>query len=135
MKRIKLNELRLEEDRDLLLVRQAAREACTSMGFTIVDQTRLITALSELTRNAYMYAGKGVVFLERIEENAKSGMMITVKDHGPGISDMELAMSEGYSTSGGLGNGLPGARRLVDGFDIHSKPGEGTEVVIIKWLS
>ncbi|NVM22178.1 MAG: anti-sigma regulatory factor [Desulfobacterales bacterium] len=135
MRQIAINEVTIEREEHLLRARQAAREASSAMGFNLVDQTRLITAVSELTRNVYNYAGRGVVTLEKVEKNARSGLMVTVTDRGPGIADIELAMTDGYSTGGGLGNGLGGCQRLVDEFDIRSKAGEGTVVKIVKWQS
>ncbi|MGA1871207.1 MAG: anti-sigma regulatory factor [bacterium] len=128
-----MSEVEIKEEKDILIARQAAREAAQSVGFGIVDQTRLITAVSELTRNAYKYAGGGRMTLKKIEKDRKNGLMVTVIDWGPGIANIRRAMEDGYTTGDGFGNGLGGAKRLVDEFTIHSKVGKGTKIVIIKW--
>ncbi|MBC8875181.1 MAG: anti-sigma regulatory factor [Planctomycetes bacterium] len=134
MVRPDVREVRIQKEEDLLHARQAIRELSTEMGFGLVDQTRLVTAVSELTRNAFKYAGGGVLALEHIERNGKTGIRVTVTDHGPGIADIELAMTAGYSSSNGLGHGLSGSKRLMDGLEIQSKVGEGTKVVAVKWM-
>lgn len=103
------------------------------LGFSLVDQTRITTAVSELVRNIVKYAGKGMVDVEGIESGARKGIRIICRDEGPGIPDVDLAMKEGYTTGNGLGYGLPGAKRLVDQFDLWSETGKGTRVTIIKW--
>lgn len=129
----RLNEIHIENASSLLTARHMVREASAQMGFSLVDQTRLITAVSELTRNAVMYAGSGKMDLDRVEDGSRRGLMVKITDRGPGIEDISQAMQDGYTTSRGLGNGLGGSKRLVDDFSISSTAGEGTEVVIVKW--
>jgi serine/threonine-protein kinase RsbT len=95
---------------------------------------RLVTAASELARNIRLYAGRGRVEIRPIKQNGRRGLQIKFEDEGPGIADINLAMTDGYTTSRGLGKGLPGSRRLVDQFEIESVPGQGTRVIIRKWL-
>jgi len=117
----------------IVAVRQKVRELASSMGFGAVDQTRIATAVSELARNIYQYAGKGMVTIFSLEGDRK-GIRIVCKDDGPGIADIERAMTDGYSTTKSLGLGLPGAKRLMDEFHIESEPSKGTKVTITKWL-
>ena len=124
-------EIRTEDD--LMRARHATRELVRTLGFGLVDQTRLVTAVSELTRNAYRYAGGGDFVLGSVEKSQRVGVRVTVSDRGPGIRDLDQALTEGYSTSGGLGHGLSGSRRLVDEFDIQTEVGKGTTVVIVKY--
>ena len=99
-----------------------------------MDQARITTAISELARNIYLYAGQGEMRIERINDLGKSGLKITAIDNGPGIPDIRKVMEDGFSTSGGLGAGLPGVKRLMDEFDISSTVGEGTDIQAVKWL-
>jgi serine/threonine-protein kinase RsbT len=108
---------------DIVIARRATRELCERLGFGKADQTRLATAVSELTRNVIQYAREGTCVIEDRSDAGHRRIRVTVEDHGPGIPDLERALSDGYSTSGGLGAGLPGTRRLVDEFQIESKPG------------
>lgn len=126
-------ELPINTERDILAARHAVREAATELGFGQTEVTRIVTASSELARNVFKYAGKGVMRWSSIEAGGRSGLELEFSDKGPGIKDLDLAMQEGYSTGGGLGMGLPGARRLVDEFEIQSAPGEGTRVTLRKW--
>lgn len=118
---------------EIVAVRQKVRKLASDMGFGAVDQTRIATAVSELARNIYQYAGKGEVTISSLEGDRR-GIQIVCEDSGPGIADIELAMTDGYSTVKSLGLGLPGARRLMDEFQIESEPGKGTRVTITKWL-
>ena len=118
---------------DVVRVRQAVRAIAIEVGFGLVDQTKIVTAASELARNTLDYGGGGSVLIEKIEKNGEKGLRITFEDAGPGIADIEKAMQDGYTTGGGLGLGLSGARRLSSEFEIDSRPGAGTRVVIIKW--
>jgi len=102
-------------------------------GFSLVDQTKMVTAASELARNAVDHAGGGTVRMEALVDGGRSGIRLVFEDHGPGIPDMALAMQDGFSTVGGLGLGLGGAKRLVNEFAIHSQPGEGTRVAVTRW--
>jgi len=117
----------------IVVSRQKARELARNIGFGTVDQTRVATAVSELARNIYRFAGKGTVAIFSIQRD-REGIRIVCKDDGPGIADIELAMTDGYSTVKSLGLGLPGARRLMDEFEIESEPGKGTKITITKWL-
>ena len=104
------------------------------MGFNEADQTRLETVISELARNIVLYAGEGAIKVQVVTKNKRRGLKIQALDHGPGIADIEQAMKDGYTTSGGLGSGLGGAKRMMDEFHIESAPGLGTRVMAIKWL-
>jgi serine/threonine-protein kinase RsbT len=118
---------------DVVLVRQRVRAFAAEEGFRLVDQTKIVTAASELARNTFIYGGGGLARLETLENNGRRGVRITFEDHGPGITDLDLAMKDGYTTGGGLGLGLSGAKRLSNDFEIRSKPGEGTVVTITRW--
>lgn len=118
---------------DIVRLRQSLRELAVSIGFSLVDQTKIITAASELGRNTIQYGGGGQVGLERVSDGARQGIRLVFSDSGPGIPDIGLALTDGYTTGGGLGLGLSGAKRLCDEFEIHSKVGEGTTVSVTKW--
>lgn len=118
---------------DVVRVRQKVRSWAVDLGFSLVDQTKLVTAASELARNTVDYGRGGVVHLETVYNGHRSGLRLTFEDQGPGIPDIELALKDGYTSGGGLGLGLGGARRLVSEFEIFSRPGEGTRVCITKW--
>ena len=120
---------------DLIHVRQVLRAEAEKAGFGLVDQTKLVTAGSELARNILVYAtgSKGELLVEHIAEDARAGVRATFHDEGPGIPDVEAALRDGFSTGGSLGLGLPGAKRLVDFLEITSAAGSGTTVVIVKW--
>ena len=119
---------------DIVIARQKGRELAAAIGFSSTDQTLLATAISEVARNIISYAGHGEVVLSGIEEGGRRGIMVVARDQGPGIADPELAMRDGYSTGNSLGVGLPGARRLVDDFNLASALGAGTTVTLKKWL-
>ncbi|WP_026695029.1 anti-sigma regulatory factor [Peribacillus kribbensis] len=119
---------------DIVAARQAGREAAKKMNFGTVDQARITTAISELARNIFLYAMPGNIIVEEIHENNKYGLKITAADQGPGIENIKLALEDGYTTSGGLGAGVPGVKRLMDEFSIDSEVGRGTVVVAVKWL-
>lgn len=118
---------------DIVVVRQVVREWAVKLKFGIVDQTKIVTAASELARNTFDYGKGGSMKIESLEDGFKKGLRLTFEDNGPGIVDMDLALTDGYTTGGGLGMGLTGSKRLVSEFDIKSKVGEGTTVTIIKW--
>lgn len=118
---------------DIVHARQLARELATEMGFAGSDITRIASAISEIARNILDYAREGEIEFQAVERG--KGLLITARDHGPGISDVSLAMQYGYSTGSGLGVGLPGARWLMDDFNIQSTPGKGTVVTMTKWLA
>lgn len=124
-------EVLINSDEDVILARQKVRTFAQEMGFSLLDQTRIVTAVSELGRNIVMHAKEGIVRIYNSEE--RPGIKIVFEDHGPGIPDINKAMEEGYSTVGSLGLGLKGAKRLVDEFVIKSSPGKGTTVTIVKW--
>lgn len=119
---------------DIVAARQLGRNEAKTIGFGAVDQARITTAISELARNIYLYARAGEVTIERISEEDKVGLRIIAADKGPGISNLKKGMEDGYSTSGGLGAGLPGVKRLMDTMDIQSTVGKGTTIVIEKWV-
>jgi serine/threonine-protein kinase RsbT len=118
---------------DAVAVRQAVRSCAAEAGFGLVDQTKLVTAASELARNTINYGGGGTARLEILNDGLRRGVRVTFEDQGPGIQDIDLAMRDGYTTGQGLGLGLGGARRLVNEFEISSRVGEGTRVVITRW--
>nr|WP_234347820.1 anti-sigma regulatory factor [Streptomyces specialis] len=123
--------VRTEED--LLEARHAVRAATLAAGFGLVDQTRVVTAASELVRNAYIHGGGGTLTIERLRRSGFRGVRLTVSDQGPGIPDVEAALTDGYSTGPGLGHGLGGARRLMHDFEIRTSPGGGTTVSATRW--
>ena len=125
--------LPVRSDMDIVQVRQAARAWAVELGFSLVNQTRLVTAASELARNMVDWGGGGTVRMEVLSEGGRQGLRLTFEDQGPGIPDVELAMQDGYTTGGGLGLGLSGSRRLVHEFEIVSRVGEGTRVAITMW--
>jgi serine/threonine-protein kinase RsbT len=118
---------------DIVALRLAVRKKVVSLGFGLVDQTKVVTASSELARNALNYGGGGTVEMEVVQHERKTGLRLIFLDQGPGISDIELALTDGYSSGDGLGLGLGGARRLSHEFEIISKLGEGTRVSILRW--
>ena len=123
----------VQSSEDVVSVRQAVRQRAVELGFNLVDQTKIVTAASELARNTLQYGGGGTVTIEGIEALGRRGLRLTFEDTGPGIPDIDLAMRDGYSTGNGLGLGLSGARRLSSEFHIESRPGQGTRVVITRW--
>ena len=126
-------ELPLRAQEDVVSVRQTVRSHAVAIGLSLVDQTKLVTAASELARNTVVHGGGGTARLEVIQEANRRGIRLTFEDHGPGIRDVEQALTDGYSTGNGLGLGLGGARRLTNEFAIESKLGAGTRVVITQW--
>lgn len=119
---------------DIVAARQLGRNEAKEIGFGTVDQARITTAISELARNIYLYAGKGKIEIERLSENGLFGIMIIASDEGPGIPDIRKVMEDGFSTSGGLGAGMPGVRRLMDEFKVETQQGAGTAITATKWL-
>ena len=119
---------------DIVAARQLGRNEAKKVGFGTVDQARITTAISELARNIYLYAGKGNIAIKEVTEGNLRGLLVIASDEGPGISDVRKAMEDGYTTSGGLGAGLPGVKRLMDGFKIETVVGEGTKISATKWL-
>jgi serine/threonine-protein kinase RsbT len=125
--------LPLNSQEDVVRARQVVREWAVKLGFNLVDQTKLVTATSELARNTVIYGGGGTMCLEALANGTHHGLRLTFEDQGPGIPDIELALKDGYTTGGGLGLGLGGAKRLMNEFEINSQPGRGTRVSIAKW--
>jgi len=124
-------ELRTEEQ--VVRVRQHARKWAAELGFSLVDQTKVVTAASELARNTVVYGGGGQVRFAALQEGVRRGLRLVFEDQGPGIADVELALRDGYTTGNGLGLGLGGAKRLVNEFEIESRPGRGTRITITRW--
>jgi serine/threonine-protein kinase RsbT len=118
---------------DVVAIRQAVRQRAVELGFNLVDQTKIVTAASELARNTVQYGGGGRVTIAAVEDFGRRGIRLTFEDDGPGIPDIDLAMKDGFTTGGGLGLGLSGARRLSNDFTIESEPGKGTRVIITRW--
>lgn len=126
--------INIKKEWDIVGARQIGRDKAKEIGFGIVDQARIATAISELARNIFLYAGSGQIQFEVIHEPCHKGLKISAIDQGPGIRDVSQVMQDGYSTSGGLGAGLPGVKRLMDQFDILTEEGKGTEIHSVKWL-
>jgi serine/threonine-protein kinase RsbT len=125
--------VRIESEGDIVTVRRMIRDTAKELGFGVTDVTRIVTAASELTRNIYLYAGCGEVRWEAVNSPGVRGIELVFEDRGPGIPDVELALEEGYTTGGGLGLGLPGAKRLMDEMAIETAVGEGTTITVRKW--
>lgn len=125
--------LPMRQEADILLVRQFVRECATECGFGVLTLTKLITVASELGRNTLIHGGGGTMRLETFAEKDRRGVRLTFEDHGPGIADLEQAMTDGFTTNGGLGLGLPGSKRLVNEFEVVSRLGEGTRVTVTQW--
>ncbi|MGH3201183.1 MAG: ATP-binding protein [Streptosporangiaceae bacterium] len=129
-----MDELPIQSGDDVVRVRQQVRVVAASTGLSLVDQTKLVTAASELARNALVHGGGGTARIETVTSAVgRTGVRIGFSDEGPGIPDLDLALTDGWTTGGGLGLGLSGARRLVDEFELTSKPGRGTSVAVVKW--
>ncbi|MGY0693682.1 anti-sigma regulatory factor [Virgibacillus sp. FSP13] len=124
----------IKKEWDIVGARQVGRDIAKKTGFGTVDQARIATAISELARNIYLYAGSGQICFEVIDNINQKGMCMVAVDAGPGINDISQVMEDGFSTSGGLGAGLPGVKRLMDVFDIKSEKDKGTEIKAIKWV-
>ena len=130
---LKSDQLPVRAESDIVLVRQRVRAWSIEIKCSLVDQTKIVTAASELARNLLIYGGGGEVRLELLQEGIRRGLRVTFEDHGPGIPDIEQALRDGYTSGHGMGLGLGGAKRLVNDFDIRSKPGDGTRVTITRW--
>ena len=126
-------EMPLGNEHDIVLARQAVRRTAQEVGLSLVDQTKLVTAASELARNALIHGGGGQMILEVLRGEQRTGVQITFVDQGPGIPNLDLAMSDGWTSGGGLGMGLPGARRLVNEFDLKTAVGAGTRITVVRW--
>lgn len=129
----KAETLPLRSSDDIVKIRQMVRTWAIDAGLSLVDQTKLVTAASELARNTVTYGGGGELRMELVDENGRKGVRLTFADEGPGIPDIDLALKDGYTTGGGLGLGLSGAKRLSNEFQIQSRVGFGTTVTIIRW--
>jgi serine/threonine-protein kinase RsbT len=125
--------VRIISERDIVVARQKGRALATNLGFSLGNATLIATAISELARNVISYAGEGMIAMNVIYDSKREGLLIVASDEGPGISDIPRALRDGFSTSGSLGIGLPGVRRLMDDFTIDSEPGRGTIVTVTKW--
>ncbi|MBC8204958.1 anti-sigma regulatory factor [bacterium] len=128
------DKIEILEEKDVVVCRQACRNWAKRMNFNLIDQTRITTAVSELARNIQEYAGQGEVQIQIVEKDMRRGLRIIFIDHGPGIKNIKLAMSEGWTSHRGMGMGLPGAKRLMDEFALESEAGKGTTVTTCKWL-
>lgn len=133
MTAVRSEPLEIASSDDVVRVRQSVRDAAVELGFSIVDQTKIVTAASELARNTFIYGGGGRVRLELLQNGSRQGLRLVFEDEGPGIADVERALQDGYTSGSGLGMGLGGARRLVNDFQIESRPGEGTRIVATRW--
>ena len=123
----------LRADEDVVRMRQTLRECLVSIGFSLIEQTKMITAASELGRNTLRYGGGGEAHIEKVTDGGRRGVILSFIDQGPGIADVNLALTDGYTTGNGMGLGLGGARRLADDFELITAPGQGTTVRIAKW--
>jgi serine/threonine-protein kinase RsbT len=132
-RRVERVSLPLRTDEDVVHLRRHVRERAVGIGLSLVDQTKLITAASELARNTIKYGGGGAVYLDKLADGLRQGVALVFVDVGPGIPDLDLALRDGYTTGGGLGLGLSGSKRLVDEFDIDTRVGEGTAIAVVKW--
>ncbi|MDJ0947657.1 MAG: anti-sigma regulatory factor [Alphaproteobacteria bacterium] len=129
-----MQRIEIRDEQDIVRARTAARSLAETLNFSVVDKTRIATAVSELARNVVVHGGGGYVEVESVNAEKRVGMRCVFVDQGPGIEDVERAMAEGFSTAGTIGHGLPGARRLMDDLSIEATPGQGTRVEIIKWI-
>jgi serine/threonine-protein kinase RsbT len=125
--------LQLRSDSDVVRARQAVRRSCIELGFSLIDQTKMVTAASELARNTLTHGRGGTMTIETVEVETKRGVRLCFEDDGPGIPDIARALTDGFTSGTGLGLGLGGSKRLVHEFDIQSTPGSGTRVVAIRW--
>ena len=123
----------IASEQHIVLTRQMVRTLCQQLKFSLVDQTKVITAASELSRNTLVHGGGGQMRWELMEANGRAGLRLHFEDEGPGIADIKLALTDGWTSGGGMGLGLPGSKRLVNEFDLESAPGQGTRVSITKW--
>lgn len=125
--------LAIRSESDVVIVRQVVRKWSAEIGFSLVDQTKIVTAASELARNTLVHGGGGEALLEALTEGTRKGLRLSFIDRGPGIADLTLALKDGYTTGGGLGLGLSGSRRLMNEFEVASRVGEGTRVTVARW--
>ncbi len=125
--------IQIRQESDIVAVRQRVRTRAQQLGFSLVDQTKLVTAASELARNVYLHGGGGRCTIEVVQKQSRVGLQLVFEDQGPGIADLSTALHDGFSSADGFGLGLGGARRLVNEFDIQSAVGKGTRVVVVRW--
>lgn len=130
---VKAETMPVDSESQVVAVRQTVRSWAGELGFSLVDQTKIVTAASELARNTIKHGGGGFLKLESLNEGIRKGLRLIFEDHGPGIPDISLAMKDGYTTGGGLGLGLGGSKRLMNDFQIESKVGEGTKITVVRW--
>jgi serine/threonine-protein kinase RsbT len=130
---VKLSQFSLRSDVDVAAARRGVTDWAREIGFTVLDRTKVVTAASELARNTVIHGGGGVMSLEIVRDGSRQGLRLTFEDRGPGIADVDRALEDGYSTGGGMGLGLPGARRLVNEFALTSTEGVGTRVTVVRW--
>ncbi len=130
---VKAETVQLQSPEDVVTVRQRVRVLAIACGFSLVDQTKIVTAASEIARNTVIYGGGGTATAEHLENDRRQGVRLTFEDQGPGIVDVAMALKDGYTTGGGLGLGLSGAKRLSNEFELTSEPGKGTRVVLVRW--
>jgi serine/threonine-protein kinase RsbT len=130
---LKSESMEIRSSEDIVRIRQEVRKSAVALGFGIVDQTKIVTASSELARNTVDYGGGGTVRIETVQNDRRSGLRLTFEDQGPGIADIEQALRDGYTSGSGMGLGLGGSKRLSHEFEIFSKLGEGTRVSIVRW--
>src|SRR5690242_19757421 len=126
-------EAALKSEQDIVMARQQVRKLCQELGFSLVDQTKMVTAASELARNALVYGGGGAMLWEKVQQTDRRGLKLLFADEGPGIPNVDLAMTDGWTSGNGLGMGLTGAKRLVNDFHLDTKVGGGTRVTITRW--
>lgn len=129
----KTDALPLKTEQDIVLARQAVRKLAQELGFSLVEQTKMVTAASEIARNTVIYGGGGTMTWEMLLDGGKKGLRLRFEDQGPGIPDLELAMTDGWTSGTGMGMGLTGAKRLVNEFELDSRPGQGTRVTLARW--
>jgi serine/threonine-protein kinase RsbT len=130
---VRLSQFSLRSDVDVAAARRGVTEWAREIGLTVLDRTKVVTAASELARNTVLHGGGGVMCLEIVRDGTRQGLRLTFEDQGPGIVDIDRALEDGYSTGGGMGLGLPGARRLVNEFELTSTVGVGTCVTVVRW--
>jgi serine/threonine-protein kinase RsbT len=133
MAMLRTEKLAVQTEEDVVRVRQVVRSCSVQLRFSLVDQTKIVTAASELARNTLVHGGGGIVEVEAVEQGGRRGLRLTFEDHGPGIADIEAALKDGFTTGNGLGLGLGGAKRLVNDFEVQSVPGHGTVVRVARW--
>jgi serine/threonine-protein kinase RsbT len=133
MRVLSVESIALRTSEDVVVARQAVRKKAVALGFGLVDQTKFVTATSELARNTIDHGGGGTASIELVENQSRPGIRVVFEDRGPGISDLDLALTEGYTSGNGMGLGLSGAKKLSHEFEIQSQPGEGTRVSIVRW--